>query len=93
MDEDKYFDLEDVYDNEISPLMAKIIDICKKNRIPMVASFCYLNTPDDNALCTTALPFGERQPEKMGKAVNELYKKNYSAVAITVSNTGGKNHD
>src|SRR4051812_9804430 len=30
---------EAVYDERISPLMAQIIVICKKNKIPMVASF------------------------------------------------------
>lgn len=30
---------EDVYDAEINPLMAKILDICRQHKIAMVASF------------------------------------------------------
>lgn len=48
------YDLEAVYDAEIAPLMAQIIDICRQNDIPMVASFAYANYGgDDFGLCTT----------------------------------------
>ncbi len=30
---------ETVYDAEVAPLMEQIVDICKRNDIPMVASF------------------------------------------------------
>ncbi|MCI0526392.1 MAG: hypothetical protein L0Y56_02920, partial [Nitrospira sp.] len=33
------YDLEKVYDKQIAPLMTKIIAICKKHKLPMVASF------------------------------------------------------
>jgi hypothetical protein len=50
------YDLEQVYDDEISPLMAKIIEICKKHSMPMVASFQYQNVPDQGpGWCTTIL--------------------------------------
>lgn len=46
---------EEIYDEEISPLMAQILDICKTHKIGMVASFA-LPTSDDAALrCTSAL--------------------------------------
>lgn len=38
-------DGEAMYDAEISPLMTKIIGICEKHRIPMLAAFQY--APDD----------------------------------------------
>ena len=44
-------DKEKVYDEEIHPLMAQIIAICKRENIPMVASFEY--GPGD--LCSTIL--------------------------------------
>lgn len=48
-------DLEAVYDLEISPLMAQIIQICKRVGMPVLASFQY--APED--FCTTAvLPQG-----------------------------------
>jgi hypothetical protein len=43
---------ENTYDNEISPLMAKVIDICKANSIGMVATFDL----DDDLCCTSSIP-------------------------------------
>lgn len=45
-------DNEIIYDEQISPLMAKIIAICKQHKIPMVATFNY--APEQ--ACTTSLP-------------------------------------
>lgn len=63
------FDLEDVYDSEIAPLMTKIIDICKAHKLPMFATFLYMNDPDESggdSACTTNLMFEERPiPEKL----------------------------
>ncbi len=50
-------DSESVYDAEIAPLMSKIIDICKANRIPMLATFQYSNDDDGSDFCTTRIPF------------------------------------
>ena len=44
---------EDVYDNEISPLIAEIITICKRDKMPMFASFEY----SEGDFCTTSMPF------------------------------------
>jgi hypothetical protein len=55
MSSEPTWDLEAVYDAEISPLMTQIIAICKRVGLPMVASFQYANR-EDEALCTTALP-------------------------------------
>ena len=46
-------DLENIYDEQISPLMQKIIDICKEYELPMFASFEF----NDGEFCTTELPF------------------------------------
>ena len=46
--------LEPIYDEEIAPLMAKIIKICKDNDIPLVASF-QLTDEDDHLACSTIL--------------------------------------
>lgn len=46
---------EQVYDNEINPLMAQIIDICRREKIALVASFA-IPVPGDGGLrCTTCL--------------------------------------
>lgn len=47
-------DLESVYDEEISPLVTRIIEICKKHDIPMFAEFQY----SDDGYCRTALSDG-----------------------------------
>lgn len=44
-------DKEKIYDEEIKPLMRKIIECCKKNGIPVFATFQY----SDNFFCTTAI--------------------------------------
>lgn len=46
------YDKETIYDEQINPLMSKIIDICKENGIEMVCSFS-LN--DADLVCTTHL--------------------------------------
>lgn len=62
------FDAEEVYDNEIAPLMDQIIEICKRARMPMVASFCYLRDEDgEEGICTTRLP-GGRPSEVLDRA-------------------------
>ena len=35
------FDMADVYDHKIAPLVDIIADICELNGIPMLACFCY----------------------------------------------------
>lgn len=48
------FSNEAVYDNEISPLVLRIVAICKEHGIPMVASFTYENCSDEGpGRCTT----------------------------------------
>lgn len=55
------FDLESVYDQQISPLMQQIINICKEHNMPVLASFAFANTENTGvACCTTALTFEGR---------------------------------
>ena len=50
------FNEEGAYDNEIRPLMQKIIKICNKKGIPMIASFTFENCPDRGpGRCTTLI--------------------------------------
>ncbi len=83
------FDLEAVYDEEISPLMKQIIEICKQREMPMVASFCYRRDDEGgNDAANTNLPFGDRQPERLFHAGNAIYgnydEKRSFTTAITV---------
>lgn len=43
---------EEIYDNQISPLMTQVIDICKKNNIAMLMSFSIPITEANNRLYT-----------------------------------------
>lgn len=46
---------EEIYDNEISPLMDRIIEICQKHKIAMLMSFAIPTEADPDLGCTTAL--------------------------------------
>jgi len=51
------YDKEKIYDEQISPLMTKIIEICQANDIQMLMSF-YLKektASDDDMYCTSCL--------------------------------------
>lgn len=64
---------EEIYDNEISPLMTQVIDICKANNIAMLMSF-HIPTEDEPDLeCTTALLGDEMNPpEHLRNALNVI---------------------
>lgn len=49
------FNKEDVYDNEISPLVKKIIAICEEHKMPMLASFTYCSDGGSGAWRSTTL--------------------------------------
>ena len=60
------YDLEAVYDNEISPLMAQIIEICEAHRIPMLATFAYEQSEErGTGLCTLCMTFEGRRPSRI----------------------------
>lgn len=86
------FDLESVYDAEIAPLMTKIIDICKAHKLPMFATFLYLNDPDgDDGICTTNLMFDERPiPQKLQDLARGIVGRNPPALRLTVRNKDGQ---
>jgi len=44
-------DLEKIYDEQISPLMEQILDICKKNALPVFAEFQY----SDDGFCKSII--------------------------------------
>ncbi|ANY67293.1 hypothetical protein BBD42_13025 [Paenibacillus sp. BIHB 4019] len=57
------YDKESIYDNEIEPLMKQIIEICKREQLPMAATFYLQEHRNDGdhdgepMYCTTELPF------------------------------------
>ena len=70
------FDLEKVYDEQIFPLMAQIIAICREHRMPLLASFLYRVTGEgddqEQSFCTTVLNerLGERHSEEIARALD-----------------------
>lgn len=85
------FDLEAVYDEEISPLMKKIIEICKQHEMPMVASFCYRTDEEGgNDAANTNLPFGDRQPKRHLHAARAIYGKYDEHQSFTAAITMAK---
>jgi hypothetical protein len=67
---------EEIYDEEVSPLMSKIIGICKENKIAMLATF---SIPDEEGekndlLCTTSLLAEEFEPPERFLAALKVIK-------------------
>lgn len=89
----KAFDLEAVYDAEIAPLMAQIIEVCKTHKLPMFATFLYANDPEseEDGVCTTNLMFGERPiPEKLFTLARIIMGTSAPAMRLTVRNKDGQ---
>lgn len=67
---------EVIYDEQISPLMTKIIKICKENKIPTFCTFQLTerNDEEDALFCTTNLPFKgmENKFNKFTEASNNV---------------------
>lgn len=81
------YNLESVYDAEISPLVKQINEICKKHRIPAFMSFKYeMDAERGDGLCTTNLPFEGRTPECYSQCHSAVYgrgKAIFTALTIT----------
>ncbi len=69
------YDLEQVYDEQIAPLMAQIIAICKEHQLPMVASFAYRHGENGGSYCSSYLDFApERYSERLHSAIKTLMR-------------------
>jgi hypothetical protein len=72
------FDKEKVYDEQINPLIKQIIEICEKNKIPGIASFCYKTTDGIDSFCTTFIPLaGEGLPDAFEDCRTRLLKNQH----------------
>lgn len=83
---------EEIYDEQIAPLMTQIINICKTNKIAMVMQFAIPSPDNDDLLCTTALAAKEyNPPDHMVEATIFLRNAGQSApFAITTKNGEGQ---
>ena len=72
---------EQVYDEQINPLMTNIIRICKEHKIAYLASFALGfdpdgDDPDSQLLCTsTALTHDLEPPAEFLKAIDIIYTR------------------
>lgn len=73
---------EQVYDEEINPLIAQIIEICKREKIAMLATFRIPNAEDPHLNCTTALLDDSHEPSKEQLASLELIQHGFVAFAM-----------
>lgn len=69
------FDLEAVYDTEIYPLMEQIIAICHREKMPMLATFCFAmgrdkSDPEGVDYATTLLPRDNWQAPEIKEAAH-----------------------
>lgn len=82
------YDKESVYDEKIAPLMEQIIEICKAEELPMVASF-YIQSADISRLegemvVSTIIPAKDNTPGAFKEIERVLYPRTY-AIAVTIT--------
>lgn len=86
MSKEKFWDKEDVYDEQIAPLMSEIINICRKNNLPIVASFQYCNRKEDGpGYCSTTLLSGseDQHMRNLHKAIKASRPVAFAETHIT----------
>lgn len=86
------YDLEEVYDKEISPLMTQIMDICKKHNFPMAMCFQYKSTGEESyEFCDTAILPDERPiSEELEKIWNVLTERRKKPLTLKTIGADGK---
>lgn len=80
---------EQIYDAEISPLMAQIIAICQKHHISMYATYDVPNDEDATVTCTTCLSDESGKPSERIRQFNRLSPRNITSMMITTENADG----
>ena len=90
---------EEIYDNQISPLMQQIISVCQSNGIAMIASFNIAhdgegpNGEDCSSLtCTSHLPDGDEIfDERFNKCAGVIQRgvHHFAAMNITTQHADG----
>lgn len=80
---------EAIYDEQISPLMGKIIAICQQHKISMFATFDTPNDEDDGLCCTTCLANESGKPSERIQKFNRLVNYPRNPLMITTHNADG----
>jgi hypothetical protein len=80
------FDKEQIYDEQLSPLVTQIIQICEQHKLPLVLSVCYgWNETDKSLCCTTSLPGDGWQPERYHRAIETIISDPAYLAAFTLT--------
>ena len=92
----KMQDREAIYDEEIAPLMDRIIEVCKRDGIPFFCDFQLTEIVDDGdersgLFCTTSVfEYGWEESEKFRKYLSiGRPKKEFSAFMFTTHTSDG----
>lgn len=87
---------EQVYDNEISPLMLQIIGICRAHGIAMMASFDLShdgegpNGEDCSSLvCSSLLPDGDGEPNPAFAQANAFIRRGHRPASMMITTEHG----
>lgn len=83
---------ERIYDDQISPLMAQIIKVCRDNNINMATTFSldFDEEAEETLFCTTVIPIDESDEEGMSRIVacrKVMYPPEPQSFAFTVHTT------
>jgi hypothetical protein len=80
---------EQIYDEQISPLMTQIIEACQANKIAFVACFSIPNDEDPDLRCSSAM-LGEEfePPEEFKRAWRELRPSNSGGMMMLRTENG-----
>lgn len=66
-------DKEQIYDEQINPLMAQVIDICRANKIAFLASFAIPTEENSELRCSSAMLTADFEPpEEFMRAWKEI---------------------
>ena len=76
---------EKIYDEQISPLITQIIDICKNNKIAMVMQFAIPSPENDDLLCSSTLVADEYNPPKHMVEAATFLRNAGQATPITIT--------
>jgi hypothetical protein len=81
---------EQIYDDQISPLMAQIIAICQTNKIAFLSSFSIPTEDDPELRCTSVMLEKEFEPpEEFLKAWREIRPASRSTMMLCTESGDG----
>ncbi|CAH0179589.1 hypothetical protein SRABI123_01403 [Pseudomonas sp. Bi123] len=81
---------ENVYDDQISPLVHQIVNICKEHNIALLLSTQLQDEDDETLYCTTILPgTADVSDEKFVQALNIIRPPSRSVMHMTTTHANG----